>query len=453
MHIFFQLIFHLTEYSIVPITMIFLVVGNWKKAAPVFLGGEALLILGTALVRTGIFVLPIAWSEIFQLTPLQYLSYYFWIIFLIITYIFIKSSYEIDWVNGSFCFLVGYCSHELYMGILCLIMAVFPITEAVDAALRLFLAAGIITVVVRVFREKMVEKSLDTLRKKHGVTIICLVGCFLALFQFTIMTTISTVSYFDLTPKYSSGTTIMLALSKQASIGSMLKDIFEMIIVLLALHTVLEYGETDFEHELFLKLYEQEKVQYQQFQQNVDYINSRYHDLKHCLTLLSKDRDSAERLLDDVSENIAFLKTEVDTGSETLDNIITDRQMLCHSKNIEFHFMTDGTDFSWIDSIDLYIIFCNMLDNAIEYLESSDDERTIQLGIRTIRQMVFIHQENSIKSELAMDGRYPASTKGEAHNHGFGIKSIAAAVERYGGTIKVAADRGKYELNIYMPKP
>ena len=94
-----------------------------------------------------------------------------------------------------------------------------------------------------------------------------------------------------------------------------------------------------------------------------------------------------------------------------------------------------------------------MLDNAIEYLETAGREKSITVGIKTVRQMIFIHQENELHESLRTEDGIPLSTKGEAHDHGFGIKSIIATAERYGGSVTVSMEDGRFSMDILFQKP
>lgn len=48
-----------------------------------------------------------------------------------------------------------------------------------------------------------------------------------------------------------------------------------------------------------------------------------------------------------------------------------------------------------------------------------------------------------------MDG-LPQTTKADKANHGFGMRSMRAIVERYGGTLVVRAEDGVFHLDIML---
>lgn len=353
--------------------------------------------------------------------------------------------------SGLFYLMIGYCTYQLYKGILYYILGKEPAIPFVAILMCLILAGGVVAAVFFLFYHRVTTESVVTLVKQHWLELLFFFGLIVVLL---ILSNIKNSVTYALLVQVEAVTSVEDILTSGRLLGNLniLVEVAISAVVLLALYCMLQYGEQDLNYIISMQLYEQERNQYQQFRQNVEYINSRYHDLKHCLRLLSKDRDSAERLLRDMGENITVLKTEVDTGNETLNTIITDRQMLCCQKGIELHFMSDGTDFSWIDPIDLYILFCNILDNAIEFLEHIEGERTIKLGIKTQEQIVLIHSENSLAEQLKMDGEFPVSTKGEAKDHGFGLKSIERIAKKYGGNIRLITDGGRFSLNVLLQK-
>lgn len=376
----------------------------------------------------------------------------FWHIYLAAAFVYVKLRFVCTWITALFCFLVGYCAHQLFIGAAIYMgfssHIVLPVT-----LLKLVLAAAAVAAVVAVFRRRVNHNTILALQKRHMVSLLLL---FIISFTFTEISIQAVLSIHWFIPLVPEGTQLSsdgLNYLDGAAAYSVITNIIGCFVVLFALYHMLAYTETDLKEELFSTMYRQERAQYEQFRQNVDYINARYHDLKHILTLIQNDRGGAERMLGEVTENVAFLQSEIDTGDETLDNILTDRYMRCVQKGIEFHLMTDGTTFEWIDTVDLYLIFCNMLDNAIEYLETVGREKSITVGIKTVRQMIFIHQENELYESLRIGDGIPLSTKGEARDHGFGIKSVIATAERYGGSVTVSTDGGRFSMDILLQKP
>ena len=70
--------------------------------------------------------------------------------------------------------------------------------------------------------------------------------------------------------------------------------------------------------------------------------------------------------------------------------------MICDTKEIQFTFLGDASGLSFIDVIDLYTIFANALDNAIEAAEKLESEkRLISIHIAKLGSITNIHIENT----------------------------------------------------------
>lgn len=225
------------------------------------------------------------------------------------------------------------------------------------------------------------------------------------------------------------------------------------LLILISLKRMLYFSQQELERELLEQIREQDRKQYARFRDNVDYINTKSHDLKHYLSLLQGGEKLPARELRQVSESISNLDAETDSGNETLDLILTDRRLSCQRRGVELIFQTDGTRLEQLDVIDTYAIFCNILDNAVEYAAGlPEGERQIQLGIRTIHGMVFIHQENPLNGTLDMEDGLPVTTQGDPLLHGFGLKSVQSTVKKRGGELAIRAENGRFELDICFPR-
>ncbi len=66
-----------------------------------------------------------------------------------------------------------------------------------------------------------------------------------------------------------------------------------------------------------------------------------------------------------------------------MDTLLTAKSLYCKNKNISFTFVVDGKVLNFIDNIDLYALFGNLVDNAIETVEKIKDidQRIIHLSV------------------------------------------------------------------------
>lgn len=224
------------------------------------------------------------------------------------------------------------------------------------------------------------------------------------------------------------------------------------LLILLSLKHTLHFTQKELEREVLEQIRMQDQKQFDHFRNNVDYINAKSHDLKHYLDLIRSDRTVPQKELEEVSESILRLDSETDSGNSTLDLILTDRRLVCAREGIELIFQTDGTSLEQLDAVDTFGIFCNVLDNAIRCVrELEAEKRSIRLGIRTIHNMVFIHQENPFPGTLELRDGLPVTTQQDETRHGFGLKSVQSIVKKCRGELIIRAGDGRFELDICFP--
>ena len=61
--------------------------------------------------------------------------------------------------------------------------------------------------------------------------------------------------------------------------------------------------------------------------------------------------------------------------------------------------------------------------------------------------------ENPCAARPKMVDGLPATTKSDRRFHGFGMRSIRSTVDKYGGTMDIDTDGGRFKLMIMIPVP
>lgn len=209
---------------------------------------------------------------------------------------------------------------------------------------------------------------------------------------------------------------------------------------------------------LFNQMYSQQRQQYRLARENIAVINRKCHDLKHQVQAmrLSISDESREKSLREIEEAVHIYELIVRTGNEVLDTVITEKSLYCESKQIVVHCVADGEALSFVDPIDLYTIFANALDNAIEAVERLGDleKRLIDVFVFREKQLLMIQIINPIQRNMQTDADgLPVTTKRNRQTHGFGLRSIRHIVEGYGGFLTVSVERDCFYLRILLPVP
>lgn len=234
---------------------------------------------------------------------------------------------------------------------------------------------------------------------------------------------------------------------------SCVSDLFSCVFVLVTQFIMLHASRIQSEKYVADRLFLEEKRQYENFKRSVDYINIKCHDLKHEIARMRRMGYVDANRVDKVASELQLYDAFAKTGNETLDLLLTDKNLICLSKGITLSYMADASGLGFMDEGDIYSLFGNMLDNSIEYLERIEDEqnRFIRFFIKRKGDMLFVHAENYFTGNLELSEGLPVTTKKDTVFHGFGTKSMRTTVEKYGGSFKITPGNGLFAVDFYFP--
>lgn len=196
--------------------------------------------------------------------------------------------------------------------------------------------------------------------------------------------------------------------------------------------------------------------QYQLAKENIALINQKSHDLKNQVLLLKNSQDESikNRYIKELSKNIQIYDSVFHTGNEVFDTLLTEKSLLCEKNHITIKCIVDGEQLGFMDPIDLYALFGNALDNAIEsVLQLKEEERRIiNLNVRREQEMLICSIENYIDWKLEFVDGLPKTTKENEEYHGFGLKSMQYTVKKYQGYMTVNVENQIFVVRFLFPK-
>lgn len=210
--------------------------------------------------------------------------------------------------------------------------------------------------------------------------------------------------------------------------------------------------ELDVQQQLWL----QQKAQYEMSAENVELINRKCHDLKYQIAALKQisDQTQREESIHSLEQAVMIYDSVVKTGNHILDTVLTEKSLLCEARGITLTCVADGACLEFMDAVDIYTIFGNALDNAIESVSKLGDpeQRIITVTVFSRVDMVFLQLENYCSPQPAYDGDLPGTSKEEdVGYHGFGLKSIRYTAEKYGGFLTVQNDDEIFLFRVTIP--
>ena len=205
------------------------------------------------------------------------------------------------------------------------------------------------------------------------------------------------------------------------------------------------------ELEFNKRIYELKKQQYELSTYNQNELNKKCHDLKHYITFMANTHQS--EIINQLTKVVKSFDENIKTGNSTLDILLTDQLHLAKQHNIEFHCIADGKLLEKMDDIDLYVLIGNIMDNAIEYFQNSNESitRNISLNIFRKNDFIVIREENPCSKTRPFKDGLPTSSKRDNTNHGYGLKSIKSIAEKYHGNLSVQFNKNLYSLTVLIP--
>lgn len=199
----------------------------------------------------------------------------------------------------------------------------------------------------------------------------------------------------------------------------------------------------------------QQKKQYEVTEDTIESINRKCHDLKHQISALRQITNEQEKVefINELEQDIMIYDTALNTGNKALDIVLMEKGLFCKNHDIQWSCMADGSKLDFMKLEDIYAIFGNALDNAIEAVLELEDagKRIISAKIITQNDLFMIQIQNYFDKKLHFENGIPLTTKKNKRDHGFGLKSIQYTAEKYNGIITVQAENQIFMLQVLIP--
>ena len=227
---------------------------------------------------------------------------------------------------------------------------------------------------------------------------------------------------------------------KEVSIIICVYNILCCLMVLFLLFNILNIKQLKTELTITSQLLNKAEEQYKQNKENVDLINIKCHDLKHQIRNFGNKANISNETVKELENIINIYDSNIKTNNDALDLILTEKSLLCQKKNINLKCFADCSKLNFITEADLYSLFGNMIDNAIEAVTKIEDvnKRSISLIVRNALSCTSIFISNYYEGKIILDNNgMPKTTKLNNGYHGYGLKSIKLIVDKYNGDFKI----------------
>lgn len=184
------------------------------------------------------------------------------------------------------------------------------------------------------------------------------------------------------------------------------------------------------------------------------------HDLVNHMGVLrelinQKKTEKAKEYIDTIWNLQDEFDLKILTGDSCLDVILNYYLYLAEAEKIDFTVIGKLTEETGIEMFDMTTLMGNILQNAMEAAVQTAVPK-IRVELIEHRKEIFIVVSNSAAEEINISNGVLRTSKTDMANHGFGLKNIAAVVEKYHGEyyMESAVERGEamFQMSIAIPR-
>lgn len=222
--------------------------------------------------------------------------------------------------------------------------------------------------------------------------------------------------------------------------------ILSIVSVLLLLATLFVFfsfqANAQRENKLLLLQQEQDKIltdinYYEILEKQNDNLRAYAHDAKNHLSIIKNlnNNPEIEMYISKMIERLAEYGKVCHSGNHSLDVVIDKYLTESELNNIAFEFDIKNNNLSQVEPYDLVAILGNLLDNALEAAEQSQDKMvSIETDFRNNFSVIIVSNSCDKNPQLS-NSELPVTTKSNKRLHGFGLKSVRKTIKEYNGDI------------------
>lgn len=221
------------------------------------------------------------------------------------------------------------------------------------------------------------------------------------------------------------------------------------------LNMMLQNVSLEQNNHVVYQLLQSERKQYKMSQESISIVNMKCHDLKHQIAAIrAVSQADQQEALKELESAVMIYDIIAKTGNKTLDTVLTEKGLYCDQHHIVLTYTVNPEPLSFINGVDLYALFSNGLDNAIEsVIKEAPDNRVISLSVSAHGSLLSIRLENTCTRPLEFVNGRPVTTKKDQHNHGFGTQSIQYLARKYKGNAVFHMEDQMFLLDVMIPIP
>ena len=215
-----------------------------------------------------------------------------------------------------------------------------------------------------------------------------------------------------------------------------------------------------YEQSLEAAYIEQERTYYKNqcgiMQSATEDMRSFKHDISNHFSVLSNllKNSNNKKASDYLDELISSEKTSAtiysDTGNIAVDSIINYKLCNAPMNNIDVNTDIIIPNELPIETMDLSTILTNLLDNSIQALKKINDNRKLDIKMTYTKGVLLIGIRNTYNGIVKYNNGELMTTKENDNEHGYGMKNVNEAVQKYDGICEISHDEHYFESKVLL---
>ncbi len=179
------------------------------------------------------------------------------------------------------------------------------------------------------------------------------------------------------------------------------------------------------------------------------------HDLKNHLSVIytliqNEEKEKTLKHISDIIKVFGEQKEYVRSGNVAVDSILNFKLQEAEQKKIKTILDINVPEELNITSYDMAVILGNLLDNAITAVCELTEDRYVNIIIKYDKGRFILKIDNPFEGKILKEKNTLLTTKVDKSNHGIGLQSIKAVLEKYNGSMELVHSKKVFSVTLLM---
>lgn len=179
------------------------------------------------------------------------------------------------------------------------------------------------------------------------------------------------------------------------------------------------------------------------------------HDMKNHLRSLFSDikngnLNEAQKYISDIVDVYESGTEIINTGYPAIDSLVNFKLQTAKQNGVRVGINASLPSGLNLSSFDMTVILGNLLDNALQAVSLVTENAFIDFALHYSKGMLLIKVANPFQIAIKRENGKIVTSKTDKENHGYGLKSVNEAVEKYNGTIEVETDENIFTITAIL---